>query len=68
MNLKQLKPLIKKEWLEMVKDKVTLTTLVVFPLIFSILLPLVFIIVATTPEVTQTIDGIDAFLADCRRP
>lgn len=47
----------------MVKDRVTLATLVVFPLIFSILLPLVFIIVATTPEVTQTIDGIDAFLA-----
>lgn len=63
MHPKQLKTLIKKEWLEMVKNKVTLTTLVVFPLIFSILLPLVFIIVATTPEVTQTIDGIDAFLA-----
>ena len=62
MFYNQLKVIIKKDVLELLKDKGLIFSLVIVPIIFSMLLPILIFLVGTRKEVMASISGIKVFL------
>ncbi|UQS81555.1 ABC transporter permease subunit [Bombilactobacillus folatiphilus] len=64
MNKNRVVTIMNKELLEIKKDKATLTSLFIIPIIFSIILPLLIIIGGTRNALIQNVSGINQFLGN----
>lgn len=64
MELYQLQVMIRKECNELVKDKSLLLSILIVPIIFSIVLPLILLLLGTRQEVSSSIIGLNSFLEE----
>ena len=62
MDRHQLKVMIKKEYKELVKDRGLLASLLIVPIIFSIVLPVLLLLLGTSSEVSSSIAGLNTFI------
>ena len=62
MNVKKVKALIAKELLVQSKDSATLSTMIVIPLLFGIMVPLLLICLGTDNPLVQSLGGMQFIL------
>lgn len=62
MDRHQLKVMIKKECKELVTDRGLLISLLTVPIIFSIILPILLLLLGTSQEVSTSIVGLNTFI------
>lgn len=66
MNKHRVKVLVYKEWLELRNDKSVLAPLLILPLMFSVILPLLLIFGGVRNSLVNNVGGISAFLSNVR--
>lgn len=62
MDRHQLKVMINKEYRELVNDRGLMFSLLIIPIIFSIVLPILLFILGTRKEVSASIVGLNTFI------
>lgn len=62
MNRQRVMTLIRKDLLEVLRNKQAVAPLLVVPLVFVVLLPVVVILLGSNPALLSTVNGLDSFL------